>query len=673
MADIRTVLTNAVALADGQTGALFGSQNPLVTQSASTSGVTNSVVSVLTYAGDEVIPVPDGAYAITVATSLDVTVTIANSELPAVPNVDGTINGGSAYKCLAGQSTTIPLGDTLTYNVMRITGKAGTKTVVGFNGATVTTKSMVLAAGYQTPTKGNSLGHISGPFEVFNYSNQLRVRQDGTVTKIAIWNVLVTGVLSVTVRIWRKVATKWYLVGESENLVPLLTPSAVTINTVTLTKPIYGCRQGDFISVQQVGAGSAYGALCDMSYTGSDSYYTSATDKWIQSGKIWTGETSGAVVVPVQLYMEQPNIVGVGDSQIANLPQGAVFAQENNVATVPVPRDTVLGYASEKLGSRTFQNMGRSGETTTNVEARFAADVVALAPTYSVILAGNNDIHTAVAVATPIAKYEAMIDAAIAAGIKPVVPLPLPCTHFTNALSQQMDLLRAGIIATCATRPTAIVVETKDALGQQRVHQDISRVQRDLVNITFTHLERTANVATAYTTSPHGLVAGNKINVKASEFADGADTSFNGTNLEVITRIDASTFTYASTGTTKVKTACVAGSLDHPIALITSTGHGLTSLMACTIAGVTAAGFNAVGVVITNQGANTFTYSNYGVTVADTADTTGYFTNIDIMGTTNRWDFIPAYDVGDGIHMSAAGNQVLGGLIADAIKTVEAL
>ena len=631
-------------------------------------GSTNAVVSVLTYAGDEVIPVPDGTVSITVTPSQTVKVTVANSALPAVPNLDGTING-VAYTCIAGDSTTIPLSTTA-YNAMRITGPQGTRSVIGFNGADVDTRDFVLAGSYPTLAKTSLVSVLSGPYEAVNLSNTYRIRQNGTITKVKLFNGIVTGVDEVTVSIWRyNTATTLYdLVGRSENLISKLAANTSTAQTVTLTEGIQGVKTGDFIGVRCVCNNSAAGPLYIHTTTGAKIYYTlpnvwskDVGMDWKAGGAI-TANTASAI--PVQVYMESPDYVFIGDGGLANVTYNGSLIQGNTTLVTDDLPSTVVEMVARSCGLKTYQNMSTDASTLVGYATWAVSNGVLLDPNKAVVLLGLNDVIAGTSLVT--------VGASLASGLTslltvctPIVVLPLPWTAGTNDQQVAMTAMRAMIIARCATAGVQYI-DPVPSLGQNRAEYGITRVQRDLMNILFTHLARAANVATAICASPHGLQTGDEIIVK-----DCVDTTFNTAQVSV-TRISATEFSYASTGTAQGSTSVGAGSLDHPIALITSVGHGLTTGMIVDIAGVTTADIDVTGVVMTKQSADTFTISNFGIAVADTADATGSFTSVDILPTTNLYDIATAYDVGDGINLNAAGNAVLAGLITAKIKALEA-
>lgn len=645
-------------------------ENPAPVKLVNPSSSLNSLLLEIPYTEDELIPIPDGTLSVTVTPSANITITIANSSVPSSPNVLGVINE-AAYVCLTGVSTTIDLGSTK-YNAMRIVGNAGTSIAISYNGAEIDARSYVLAGSYPALAKTSLVSVLSGPYEAVNLSNPYRIRQNGAITKVKFFNGIVAGVDEVTVSIWRyNTATTLYdLVGRSENLIGKLTANTSTAQIVTLDTAIQGVRVGDFIGVRCVCNNSAAGPLYIHTTTGAKIYYTlpnvwskDVGMDWKAGGAI-TGNTASAI--PVQVYMENPSYVFVGDGGFANATYNGSYCQGNATLVADSLPDTVAEIVARATGLRTYQNMSLDTATVSSI----LTNSLPFNPDKAIVLVGLNDVIAGTSLITVGAAFAAAL-IGLQGVCTPVVVLPLPWTAGTNDQQVAMTAMRAMIIARCVTAGVTYI-DPVPSLGQNRASYGITRVQRDIVNILFTHLERTDDVATAYTASPHGLQVGDEIDVKASEFAGGADITFNGTQLSVLERIDASTFTYTSVGDDVEKTACVAGSLDHPIALLTSVAHGLSSNMVIDISGVTTADFDADNVVITKQSADTFSYSNYGIAVLDTADATGAFTSDDILPASNKYDIATAYDVGDGINLNATGNAVLAGLITAQIKALEA-
>lgn len=625
------------------------------------------------YTGSVVVPVQNGTEYMVIKPTQTVLAYQSNSSLPTPVVQSGTVNS-QATTCTDGVQTRIYFSGNAKYDVVEFRGPVGTVINIEMADAVVTQNGDVLAGCYATMGNTALVSVLSGPYEAINLSNQYRIRQDGTVNKVEFYNGLKVGVTEVTVGIWRYnvTSTLFDLVGRTENLIDKLLLVTGASQVVTLDTPIQGVKAGDFISIRCVCHNSVTGPLYTHTNSGSKIWYTLpnvwSTDTdfdWDAGGAI---TASANYAIPVRVYMEAPEYLFSGDKSLSSSAYNGSYCQGNATLVSDDPQSTVAYNTAMKMGAKYFQNLSVDGNTLASYFT-WALAHSAYKQKTQIMCLGLNDVIAGTDVATTQAAVEAGISGMLGAGINPVFVLPIPCTALTNDQQVLMSDTKDMIVSQCALNSIPCI-DTGSLLAMDRTQFAISRVQRDLVNILFTHLSRTSNVATATCASPHGLQTGDEIIVKAVEFAGGVDNSFNSSQVSV-TRIDATKFSYASTGTAKVETACVAGSLDHPIALITSVGHGLSNNMVVDISDVTTADFDVTGAVITKQSADTFSYSNFGIAVSDTADTTGYFENDDILPAGNSYDIATAYDSGDGITLNAAGNIIFGNYIATQLKEAD--
>lgn len=94
---------------------------------------------------------------------------------------------------------------------------------------------------------------------------------------------------------------------------------------------------------------------------------------------------------------------------------------------------------------KAYVNKGVSGETSTQVLARFQADVIALHPDEVLILIGINDIMRGTLLDTVESNISAMVSAAKSAGIKPIVCTVLPVGPSIAAYNTQIVMLDTWI------------------------------------------------------------------------------------------------------------------------------------------------------------------------------------------------------------------------------------
>ena len=77
----------------------------------------------------------------------------------------------------------------------------------------------------------------------------------------------------------------------------------------------------------------------------------------------------------------------------------------------------------------TLINRGICGDTTEGMLKRFSNDVIAVKPDYTFILGGTNDVCTGVSAGSILKNIAEMIKLAVAADIKPVIGIPIPCVN----------------------------------------------------------------------------------------------------------------------------------------------------------------------------------------------------------------------------------------------------
>jgi lysophospholipase L1-like esterase len=146
----------------------------------------------------------------------------------------------------------------------------------------------------------------------------------------------------------------------------------------------------------------------------------------------------------------------IGDSILAS--PAAQAAQVTN--TMPFPF-----HASMLLNSPSL-NKAVSGDTTTQMVARFATDITANMPYVLIIEGGTNDAAATTAVGTVTANYTTMVNAAIAAGIKNIfVMLVTPATSKDNT---QMTLIDTYNAAIAALPNVTAVINCNPSVGQFR-------------------------------------------------------------------------------------------------------------------------------------------------------------------------------------------------------------
>jgi lysophospholipase L1-like esterase len=284
-----------------------------------------------------------------------------------------------------------------------------------------------------------------------------RIRQDGTLTKFKWYSAATANFLTITVQVWRKNGATYDLVGQSA-----VTGWANGYNSLTLTTPITGCQRGDVLCLlfTTAGACSIDGRAASANFDASS--WTATNTVLTTPADFEAGGNQGQEVFCYRGFMQAPMIVGIGDSIMGKL-DGFLYGDPTDLTGGILPK---LAAIDSRF---VYQNMGIGSQTTTHIEARFAADVVALKPRYALIQGGANDIALGGSEATYIAKITSMLDQCVAASIIPVVMTITPwgTSGATHEQMQATDTWAASLRTLLnASYPTAILVDCANAIGQ---------------------------------------------------------------------------------------------------------------------------------------------------------------------------------------------------------------
>ncbi len=157
--------------------------------------------------------------------------------------------------------------------------------------------------------------------------------------------------------------------------------------------------------------------------------------------------------------MKPLKIVAVGDSLTYGYPY--------------TPEYSWVRIAGERLGL-TIANKGVCGETTDDMQRRFAIDVVALRPDYVIITGGSNDVFLGVAAPQAAGNVAAMAAAAGAEGIRTVIGLPPPVNYPEESLLTAYRALLRSTAADSALPVIDFFAALADTAGRLRsgLHTD---------------------------------------------------------------------------------------------------------------------------------------------------------------------------------------------------------
>jgi lysophospholipase L1-like esterase len=303
--------------------------------------------------------------------------------------------------------------------------------------------------------------------EFLTLGNRYRLRQSGTVRRIRVNLANPAGLTGFYVRIWRHQGRTFDRVGSSENLAPRM---AAGLNTLDLQRPI-DAEEGDYYGYR-VESANAANFFARTGQPGVNSYYVTDASPG-GAGFDWQAQTVRAgSVLPIRIFMPAPLLVGIGTSIMAGHPAHLTFLEDR-----AEPREEPVPYRSTDplwdLGEQwgvTRQNMGIGGQTTTQIAARFNADVLDLKPRLALIQGGTNDIgYGTVTLATFLSNWKRMLDACQASGIKPLVLLINMRTVYSTAQSQQRERWNASLRSLAGRYPRAVVIDPSPYVGTARL------------------------------------------------------------------------------------------------------------------------------------------------------------------------------------------------------------
>jgi len=223
-----------------------------------------------------------------------------------------------------------------------------------------------------------------------SYSTQTRVTRPGLVKSVKIPVTAVPANSQWWFQLWRNVGASSILVGEEDVTASIV--GGTGQRTCVLTNTLYA-QQWDYPGVCMKYDGTNWGTCIQMGavVSGDGSGFYNATlmltDK-PADGHNWTGganQSSRATQIEV-VIADSPMVVAIGDSLVAGRYSGASSSQTNvNVLSMPSE------YMSTQLGVY-VENMGIGSQQSTDIAARFDADVIAKKPKVVWIHCGINDL-----------------------------------------------------------------------------------------------------------------------------------------------------------------------------------------------------------------------------------------------------------------------------------------
>jgi hypothetical protein len=295
----------------------------------------------------------------------------------------------------------------------------------------------------------------------WNKGNQGRIVNSGIVRKVRFF-VPATLPANCEIEIlWLRLSFgRWYLIGRTGNLRSLVTNND-TVQTVTLPNPV-PVQIGDHIAGELRYTSGSWGAGFHAVATPSTYLEWTAQDlawgyslTWESGADFSAMAGTSALTIPIECIMDPPVLCLTGDSRPAGVPDGrALFTP-----TQQWDKENDIAWLMEKATGWSCRQVGIEGNTTAQMAARFATDVLACNPLAVGIFPGAfNDIYAGFTANQHRDNVQTMIDAALAAGCYVFVcsdwPFKDPAyayefpTDIQNVASDEMSLAIEALVRT---------------------------------------------------------------------------------------------------------------------------------------------------------------------------------------------------------------------------------
>ena len=312
----------------------------------------------------------------------------------------------------------------------------------------------VWAGGYKYPQ--TSAATLGGNNEFFFYHQKNRIRQNGYITRVQMY-CFGENCSEISIKFWRKNADyTFYYIGSTGNVINQLASGRIT--TFNLLIPVQ-VQEGEYYSVR------INSTVLNLSGTadGDGKCY-------FQSGDAGTGKTAWFSKTPLSTYdvnirffMQAPDFVIIGNSIASGWNVSRSFCEIDST-TSP---DSTIGFNLAAILNCTYQNMGIGAQTTSDIQARFQADVTNQRPSFAVIEGGVNDVYYGVSTSVIFKNYNLMLDSCRANNITAFVIGILPWTNGTNLQMGKIDSINAHLRAICILKGTQFI-DCSAELGQER-------------------------------------------------------------------------------------------------------------------------------------------------------------------------------------------------------------
>ncbi len=329
---------------------------------------------------------------------------------------------------------------------------------------------MAVSSGYWTTwgtTVNKSIGAVTSR-EIFVQAHHARARETGYVHGARFFFGDVTGLTSVTIKIWRGNAagTAFNLVGESSNLVSLI--SAGTVNDLRFATPIF-VEEGDHVAIRLVGSADGTNQLVLEASTNAQ--ILEVTNSTPGANFAWLSQSATSGLLKIQLLSSSPSrVCWLGYSIFAGSTAHTAFCTQTTTATDISSTNikSTIAYRFSQAVQLPYQNMGIGSQTAADLVTRVVGDVIAADCNLVMLMAGGNDALTSVSVASYISSMTTILNLFRQHGISVCVYSVPPGTAFTRAQATLIDGYNAALPALVAGYANAVYCDVTELLGQTR-------------------------------------------------------------------------------------------------------------------------------------------------------------------------------------------------------------
>ncbi|MDO8725827.1 MAG: GDSL-type esterase/lipase family protein, partial [Candidatus Methanoperedens sp.] len=285
-----------------------------------------------------------------------------------------------------------------------------------------------------------------------------RIRQNGTIYQIRFAVANVSRLTQFNFTIWRQNGSNYDRIATTNNLLNNLSNG---INVINLSPPIEA-QEGDFYGYRVISSEDALYANDDMNHF---MYYKEGGVTSFTNYN-WTMDVRAAKIFVIEIFMKKPYMVLIGDSIISGYPEHRSFIEPYDFTNISV---SIQNQWARKV-NRSYQNMGYSGDDTTEINARFYSDAVNLSPEFVLIEGGTNDVSHGDSSEIILANWNSTIQKAFYNNITPVIMLILPDSRIPfntdrmvriNEINEQLKIMSMNY-------SPSIIVDARCYIGVNR-------------------------------------------------------------------------------------------------------------------------------------------------------------------------------------------------------------